>query len=347
MRKHTEAIAPSIAPVLPGSVLPSDGCGRRSRAAREDRESGAVAVVVAVAMVALMGAAALAVDVGSLLSERGQLQNGADAASIAIAQACAASATATACTAPSATAQTLANSNTLAGAADVRSVTVSGGRATVTLGKTVPTSFAAALGIMSKDVTASATAGWGSIASGPAAMPLTFATCTFQSVALGTAMDLYEHQIGDGGQTCIDSHNGSHLPGGFGWLDDPSGTCNLASVVTGQSFTAGSRTGNSISGACQALLTANLGKTILLPVFDSVAGQGAGGSYHISGWIGFQLLGWRFPGTTQTASGYPNLSIHSPNTGLIGTFLGYTTLAESFTLGPVQPGYATVVALTH
>jgi len=347
MRKHIARIAPAIAAVLPGSVLPSGGGRRRGRAPREDRDGGAVAVVVAVAMVALMGGAALAVDVGSLLSERGQLQNGADAAAIAIAQACAGSATATGCTSPTATAQGLANSNTLAGAADVRSVTVSGGRATVTLGKTVPTSFAAALGIMSKDVTASATAGWGSIASGPAAMPLTFATCTFQSLPLGTVMDLYQHQIGDGGQTCTDAHNGSNLPGGFGWLDDPSGTCNLALVTTGQTFAASSSTGNSISGACQTLLNAYLGKTVLLPVFDSVTGQGTTGSYHIVGWIGFQLLGWRFPSFTQDPSGYPGLAIQSPNTGIVGEFLGYTTLAENFTLGPVQPGYATVVALTN
>ncbi|HEY0374541.1 MAG TPA: Tad domain-containing protein [Amnibacterium sp.] len=346
MRKHTgrSAFAPALA--LPRAVR-LDTDARASRRAATERDGGAVAVVVAVAMVALMGAAALAVDVGALLSERAQLQNGADAASIAIAQACAANSASAACTAPTATAQSLANGNTLAGSADVRSVSVSGGTATVTLGKTVPTSFAAALGIMSKDVTASATASWGTPASGPAAVPLTFATCVFRSVPLGTAMDLYEHQIGDSSQSCTDAHNGSNLPGGFGWLDDPSGTCNLASVVSGQSFTAGSRTGNSISGACKTLFTAYLGKTVLLPVFDSVAGQGANGSYHISGWIGFQLLGWRYPGTSINTSGNAGLAISPPNTGVIGKFLGYTTLDSAFTLGPVQPGYATVVALTH
>ncbi|MGN6743380.1 MAG: hypothetical protein ACTHJL_08800, partial [Amnibacterium sp.] len=225
--------------------------------------------------------------------------------------------------------------------------TVTGSSATVVLGKTVPTSFAAALGIMSKDVSASATASWGSVASGPAAVPLTFATCTFQTVPLGTAMDLYEHQIGDSAGSCTDAHNGSNLPGGFGWLDDPTGTCNLASVVTGQSFTAGSRTGNSISGACQSLFSRYLGKTVLLPVFNSTAGQGTNGSYHIAGWIGFQLLGWRFPGTSQNTSGNPNLAISPPNTGVIGKFLGFTTLDDAFTLGPVSPGYATVVALTN
>lgn len=338
MTKHTDDGAPALARALVRSP---------ARGAKGERDGGAVAVVVAVAMVALMGAAALAVDVGSLLSERGQLQNGADAAAIAIAQACAADSTSTACTSPTGTAQSLANSNTLAGSADVRSVSVSGGNATVTLGKTVPTGFAAALGIMSRDSSASATASWGSPTAGPAALPLTFATCVFQSAPLGTSMDLLEHAIGDSSQSCRDAHNGSSLPGGFGWLDDPTGTCNLASVVEGQSFTAGSRTGNSITGACQALFTQYTGKTVLLPVFDSTSGQGTNGTYHIAGWIGFQLLGWRYPGTSQNTTGNASLAISAPNTGIIGKFLGYTTLDDAFTLGPVQPGYATVVALTH
>ena len=67
---------------------------RRLIHSKDGADSGAVAVVVAVAMLALLGAAALAVDVGSLYSERAQLQNGADAAAIAIAQACATNATA-------------------------------------------------------------------------------------------------------------------------------------------------------------------------------------------------------------------------------------------------------------
>jgi Flp pilus assembly protein TadG len=320
---------------------------RRLTKAQDEADTGAVAVIVAFAMVALLGATSLAVDVGALYSERAQLQNGADAAALAIAQGCATDAASSTCVAPTATAQSFANGNALGGSADVRSASVSGATATITLGKTVPTSFAAALGIMSKDVSASATASWGSPTAGPAALPLTFATCVFQSVPLGTSMDLLEHAIGDTSQSCRDAHNGSSLPGGFGWLNDPTGTCNLASVVEGQSFTAGSRTGTSITGACQALFTQYTGKTVLLPVFDSVTGQGANGSYHIAGWIGFQLLGWRYPGTSQNTSGNAGLTISSPDTGIIGKFLGYTTLDDAFTLGPVQPGYATVVALTH
>jgi Flp pilus assembly protein TadG len=320
---------------------------RRLIHSKDGSDGGAVAVVVAVAMLALLGAAALAVDVGSLYSERAQLQNGADAAAIAIAQACATNATSATCTAPTAKAQSLANGNTLANSADVRSVTVTGSTATVTLGKTVPTSFAAAFGVLSKNVGASATASWGTPASGPAVLPIAFASCVFTAKPLGTAEDLMEDDIGSASETCTDSHNGLVIPGGFGWLNDPSGTCNLATVVTGQSFTALSKTGRSVPSNCLNVLNAYLGKTVLLPVFDSVAGNGSNGSYHISGWAGFQLLGWGVPSNYVNTTGISSLNIPSNRNGLIGKFLGFTTIDNRFTLGPVNPGYATVVALTH
>lgn len=52
-------------------------------------ERGTVAIVVALALTTLMGAAALAIDVGAMLAARGALQNGADAAAIAVAKRCA------------------------------------------------------------------------------------------------------------------------------------------------------------------------------------------------------------------------------------------------------------------
>lgn len=52
-------------------------------------ETGAVAVMVAMMLVAILGAAALAVDMGAMYVERRELQNGADAAVLAIAEDCA------------------------------------------------------------------------------------------------------------------------------------------------------------------------------------------------------------------------------------------------------------------
>lgn len=51
-------------------------------------DDGAVAVVVAVMLVALVGVGALVLDIGSLYAERRQLQNASDASALAVAQDC-------------------------------------------------------------------------------------------------------------------------------------------------------------------------------------------------------------------------------------------------------------------
>src|SRR5207244_1578958 len=65
------------------------GLMRRVRSAAPER--GAVAALVAVIFGAgvLMASGAIVVDVGQAYSERGQLQNGADSASLAVARGCA------------------------------------------------------------------------------------------------------------------------------------------------------------------------------------------------------------------------------------------------------------------
>jgi Flp pilus assembly protein TadG len=307
---------------------------------RQHDDEGAVAVIVALAMVALLGATALAVDVGMLYNERAQLQNGADAAALAVAQACATSPTGTACTSPASKVQSLANANTLAGSADVRSITVSGGTARVTVAKTMPTAFAAALGFSRNTVSASATAAWGTPVSGPAVLPIAFATCTFTSKPLGTPMILLATVIGD---TSCRAANGMALPGGFGWLKDPSAICNLT-ATTGQWLP--SDTGASANGACKTRLHSLLNTTVILPVYDSTTGTGTNGTYHLAGWAGFKLLGWRFPSDSQPDAA-DGLTIRSSDTGLIGKFLGFTTLDKRFTLGTPTPPYASVVALTR
>ena len=56
--------------------------------AKPDAERGAAGVLVAGIMLVLIGAGALAVDVGQIYTERAQLQNGADAGALAVLQAC-------------------------------------------------------------------------------------------------------------------------------------------------------------------------------------------------------------------------------------------------------------------
>ena len=66
-----------------------DAVRRLETAGTADGERGGISVLVAILMVALLGFAAVAVDVGMLYAERTQLRNGADAAAIAVAQKCA------------------------------------------------------------------------------------------------------------------------------------------------------------------------------------------------------------------------------------------------------------------
>ncbi len=57
-------------------------------AGEADKERGAAGVLVAVMMLVLIGAGAMAVDVGQIYAERAQLQNAADAGALAVAQSC-------------------------------------------------------------------------------------------------------------------------------------------------------------------------------------------------------------------------------------------------------------------
>lgn len=59
---------------------------------RVTKDEGATAVIVAILMTVLLGMGAIVIDVGSWYAERRQLQNGADAAALAVAPECAAGA---------------------------------------------------------------------------------------------------------------------------------------------------------------------------------------------------------------------------------------------------------------
>lgn len=67
------------------------GCAHRMRGLiHQEDQRGAAAIIVGVAMFGLIGMAAYVIDVGSLFEERRDLQNGADAAALALAYDCAA-----------------------------------------------------------------------------------------------------------------------------------------------------------------------------------------------------------------------------------------------------------------
>ncbi|MBC7760585.1 MAG: hypothetical protein H7201_02055 [Candidatus Saccharibacteria bacterium] len=316
-------------------------------AARLRREDGAVAVIVATAMVVLLGAAAFTVDMGAIYSERAQLQNGADASALAIAQNCAAGT----CGNMQTTAQNLANlnSNDQSSNVSVASPAANSVRVTTstrnakTGAATLPLTFAPILGKTSKSVSAAATAAWGNPATGPSDLGLAFAPCIFQ---LNGAIQVIGIAGGSVNLCASVSPSGKVLPGGFNWLADPTATCSSqASTLTGAT---GGSTGVSISSACSAKISAMAGQVVLLPVYSDASGTGSGAHYVISGWAAFKVLGWNFVGSGGTSLNN-NLYLGAKCTGnckgLIGQFISFVSLDDRFTMGGANLG-ASIVALS-
>lgn len=320
---------------------------RRVIADRLRQEDGAVAIIVAIAMVVLLGAAAFTVDVGAMYAERAQLQNGADAAALAVAQNCAAGA----CGDVNTTAQNLANLNANDGASNVSvdppssnsiHVTITSRDARTGAGA-LALSFAPILGINSKTVSADATAGWGNPASGPDALALAFAPCVFQ---LNGAIQVVGF-AGSGVNSCAStSPSGMALPGGFNWLADPTNTCTAqASTSTGAT---GGSTGVSITSACSSKLPTLANQVVLLPVYSDVSGTGSSAAYTITGWAAFKLLGWNFVGSGGTSynnTTYPGATCANTCKGIIGQFISFVSLDNRFTMGGPNLG-TTLVTLT-
>jgi hypothetical protein len=180
-------------------------------------------------------------------------------------------------------------------------------------GTLLPPVFAGALAggdYEGSTVAACARVAWGPprVASGFA---VTFSTCEWAELtqngevywpvpAVGTPPDDAEQVIylkGEpGATTCQMNPPDWNAPGGFGWLDDPSGTddgepCEITVEVDG-SF--GGDTGNSVSHPCRtALARARASREpSVIPIYDGVLGQGTGATYHLAGFASFVLTGY-------------------------------------------------------
>lgn len=311
-------------------------------------QDGAVAVLVAILMVVLLGAAAFSFDIGRILFERGQLQNGADAAALAIAQDCAGGN----CGNYTATAQGFANRNSNDGASNVQSVTfpttasdkvVLSTKDAATGNEFLNLNLGQFLGVGTETVTASASASWGAPQKGPDHLALTFAPCVFNLNGPIQVIGI----AGSGVNSCSStSPSGQLLPGGFSWLADPTSTCT-ANVDTATGAAGGS-TGVSISSACSNALSTLANQTVLLPVYSDVTGTGSGSVYTISGWAAFKLLGWNFVGSGGTAynnTTYTGATCSGNCKGIIGQFITFVSIDRSFTPGTGTNAGAVLVTL--
>lgn len=349
---------------------------RRLAGNKEGNERGAVSVLTAILFVVLLGFTALAVDVGLLYAERGQLQNGADASALAMAQKCAKDSSSTDCSTSSAIAGDLANKNASDDQSKVFSIELDKSARNVSVttsakeaggaADSVSLTVASVLGFPTAKVTAKSSAIWGSPRSGRAPFPLAFSICQVKDRVDGEIQLLMSHAVAKdkgGNNTCI-NNTGKEVPGGFGYLPTANGACAVDVDLAANGGWAPSDPGVNEPELCTTELyrwagELNAGREVVvfLPVFDEVRYSGKTAEFHLTTFAAFKVVGWRLSGDSILPYSFRNQA--SPATGVtattqcvggcrgvIGRFVKFVSFAEGFVLGPVDPNGALIVRLT-
>ncbi|GAA4426044.1 hypothetical protein GCM10023169_24460 [Georgenia halophila] len=313
---------------------------------KDDR--GAVSVMVALLIVPLIAFAAIAIDVAAMWADKQQLQTGADAGALAVAQDCAQNA----CADPAYTAQTLAAANVNDGGAtaaitdpQLNTLTPSSGSVTVQTSGTREHWFAPVLGIDQSTITTEATAGWGAPTGGTAVLPVAFSLCEFlDQTGGGLPSGTTERTIfftKSSGTSCTGPSN-NFVPGGFGWLTVNGGSCQTTSAIDDVLW---SDTGENVpSGCTTADFAAVQNQTVLLPIFDDTGGTGSSAWYRLYGYAAFTITGYHFVGQySWSADGACKGSVRCVQ----GYFTEFVDLTDAFDYGTSAPQLgASVVSLT-
>jgi Flp pilus assembly protein TadG len=297
---------------------------RITGAVADDR--GAAAIMIAVAMLAIVGFMAFAIDPGVLFQERRELQVGAEAAALAIAQDCATGAIGCSETDDGGFAKQYVDANASDGEARVVNIDIdtSAGTVTVEAGtlnnasnrdgdpNTTDLFFGPAVGVDAFEVRASATATWGPVGGGTT-LPLIFGECEYVQAGgnldagiqpTGTMIIGFHFGANNGngdddddddpcffnnGQDIDDDED--RLPGGFGWLQQTGCEATL-----GVDNYVDAKTGNATPQGCSPQdLGLVVGNLILVPMFDNIP-QGNSKTYHVVAFVGIRVEGFKFPG---------------------------------------------------
>jgi Flp pilus assembly protein TadG len=302
------------------------------RLTRRD-DSGVTSILVVLFAVLLLGAVAIAVDVGRAVAVARSAQNSADAVALAMAKDC---------VGPR---RTMAGPATYdrfirtgAAIANGQSQTLEAGgcgagfvkaRATETMNYT----FAKVLGMSNKMLSRPATAKWGELASG-VVFPFTFSACSFpdtftsgNATTPGTLMMLYGQGVTQ--TSCArDSSTVGQAANSKGFV---FGGCQLTSI--GGALT--DAQGNNFVGTnCDdhgAGLDFYVGTDVLLPVWGAATGNPS--NYTITYLVGFHVLGWSGNGSARGGA-------MSKNCEAIGGFTGSPTTQGDKTK-PCLYGYVT------
>jgi hypothetical protein len=293
-------------------------------------DRGAVGVLVGslFATGVLLGMAALTVDVGMIYQERAELQNGADAGSIAVAKTCVPTPSNPSPLCDPGTAANYADLNSKDGVSAVTLVCGQGPglsscpapsgpplvqcpsappagtnyvdvrTATKTTGGSplLPPVFSRALagnaGYQGDTVLACARAMWGPAGTSANSLAMTLSLCAWTEATGGTPPTFgIDRRIFVRDAPNAPTCDGLSAPGEFGWLNDVGGC--TADIDISESAS-GSDPGKNLSAACQAALKSYVAnKTpIYIPIFDTTTGTGNGASYHLVGLAAFILTGY-------------------------------------------------------
>lgn len=320
---------------------------RRLRKSPREHERGAAGVLAAVTTLVLIGAGALAVDVGQIYAERAQLQNAADAGALAVVHAC----YATGCTQTEAEAVAagLADSNSNDGRSNVAEVDLSVPdqvtvRTTTQSGSNsfLSKMFASALNAPPASVGAFAVAA----AQPPSAgngFPLALSECQFDLSETESEGEVQLIRYKPGMDDCT-STTGHEIPGGFGWLDRDGGPCAAETDADDNVSSDPGADYSSFADECNPILQNWIdeiesgGKALTtFPIYDDAGNSGTKGWFHIRGYATFDMQGWKFGGGTLQPRTFRNTnsdvadpadSCTGKCLGIIGQFIKYESIAD-------------------
>ncbi|MBB1509471.1 pilus assembly protein TadG-related protein [Tessaracoccus sp. MC1756] len=322
---------------------------RRLNHRRDER--GASAVIVAIMLVVLVGFGALAVDVGSLWWDKKQIQNGADAAALALAQTCAAGA----CEADEpAMAQDYAafnknDDNVTVTAADI---THTPNSVSVKAATTREHWLAPVIGIGSSDVSAQATATWSGAPSSMNTIPFAVSYCQFfwqngvynGTPTKGTELYIYSKSkpkdfpnVPSTEAFPCAASNSAHneLSGGFGFLE-ADGDC-VTKVTIGSNPDerwVDSSNGEGFDTSCdpddiRRYMGDSPGQIVKVPLFDNADKNS--GRYRITGFAALEVTAYCLQ--TQGWASVPSDAcatdpVNGKNAYIKGKFVGFGSLAD-------------------
>ncbi|HEY4535434.1 MAG TPA: Tad domain-containing protein [Enteractinococcus sp.] len=274
----------------------------------KDEDRGSVAVIVALLMVVIVAVTALAIDVGAMHSDRQQLQTGADAGALAIAQDCATDN----CGNSDATAQEMAQANFLGDGATGKVVSLDFSDKTVQVGTSAIREhwFAPIIGIDSTRIHATATAQWEDPAQGsPQGSPL-----LPLAIPRAAATDVSTSEV-------LRVNKSSH-EGAFGWLVTSAEHCGQMPAVSEDGWVIADP-GNSDRRVCESFFPHWIGASVLVPIFDESQRDGGDVLYQLSGYVqlkltSFDLSGnWHIEGVVEDVIDIDGLDGTSPQAPVV------------------------------